>query len=56
MGLLGSSIILASFTMWDYNRINKQKERLCSERGITDDKEGEFREIGDDSPLFRYAL
>jgi len=42
--------------MWDYNRINKRKERLCSENGITDDHKDQFREDGDDSPLFRYML
>lgn len=42
--------------MWHYNEINKLKERLCSEGGITDDQKDEFCEDGDDSPLFRYTL
>lgn len=42
--------------MWDYNRINKEKERTCNERRITDEQKDEFSEIGDDSPLFRYTL
>lgn len=42
--------------MWDFNRLNKQKKILCRERGITDDLKDEFKEDGDDSPLFRYTL
>ncbi|KAF8133663.1 major facilitator superfamily domain-containing protein [Boletus edulis] len=56
MGLLVSSILLTFVSMWDLNRINKEKERLCSESGVTEDQKDEFREDGDDSPLFRYAL
>lgn len=41
--------------MWNYNRLNKHKEALCISAGITADREDEFREIGDDSPLFRYT-
>ena len=50
------SILLSAFAMWDYNRINKQKEELCRERGITEDQKDEFRNMGDESPLFRYTL
>ncbi|KAG8214046.1 hypothetical protein J3R82DRAFT_10803 [Butyriboletus roseoflavus] len=50
------SILLSAFAMWDYNRINKQKEELCRERGITEDRKDEFRNMGDQSPLFRYTL
>ncbi|KAF8555237.1 MFS general substrate transporter [Imleria badia] len=56
MGLLGLSMVLGLFAMWHYNEINKQKERLCSEGGITDDQKDDFCENGDDSPLFRYTL
>ena len=42
--------------MWDYNRINKQKISLCAIEGITSDREDEFRDMGDDSPLFRYDI
>ncbi|KAI9460320.1 MFS general substrate transporter [Boletus coccyginus] len=56
MALMSSSILLTSFAMWNYNRLNKQKEKLCGAHGITDDQKGEFREDGDDSPLFRYTL
>ena len=50
------SILLSAFAMWDYNRINKQKEEQCREGGITEDREDEFRDMGDQSPLFRYTL
>ena len=42
--------------MWDLNRINKEKERVCRENGITDDQQDDFSDKGDDSPLFRYSL
>ncbi|KAI9566944.1 hypothetical protein HD554DRAFT_1081364 [Boletus coccyginus] len=45
-------MLLTSFAMWDYDRLNKRKDKLCREHGIT----GDFREDGDDSPLFRCAL
>jgi hypothetical protein len=49
-------IILSFFAMWDYNRINKQKEDLCAKEGITCDRADEFKDMGDDSPLFRYDI
>jgi hypothetical protein len=42
--------------MWDYNRINKQKEALCAKEGITGDLKDNFGDMGDDSPLFRYVI
>ncbi|KAN0087462.1 Major facilitator superfamily domain containing protein [Tylopilus felleus] len=56
MGVIGLSILLTLLVMWDYNRINNEKERTCNERRITDEQKDEFSEIGDDSPLFRYTL
>ncbi|KAF9237555.1 MFS general substrate transporter [Melanogaster broomeanus] len=56
MGWLALSILLSCFAMWDYRRINKQKEELCRERGITEDRRDEFRDMGDESPLFRYTI
>jgi sugar phosphate permease len=56
MGWLTLSILLSCFAMWDYKRINKRKEELCRERGITDDHRDEFRDMGDESPLFRYTI
>ncbi|KAI9571127.1 major facilitator superfamily domain-containing protein [Boletus coccyginus] len=56
MGCLSLSMLLSTFAMWNYNRINKQKEGLCREGGITEDRQDEFRNMGDESPLFRYML
>jgi hypothetical protein len=50
------SILLSAFAMWDYNRINTRKEEQCREGEITEDRNDEFRNMGDHSPLFRYAL
>lgn len=50
------SILLSAFAMWDYNRINQQKEEQCRQGGITEDRKDEFRNMGDESPLYRYAL
>ncbi|KIJ13103.1 hypothetical protein PAXINDRAFT_117536 [Paxillus involutus ATCC 200175] len=52
MGWLTLSILLSCFAMWDYKRLNKQKE-LC---GITEDPSNKFRDMGDESPLFRYTI
>ena len=54
--ILMISMLLSAFAMWDYNRINKQKEEQCREGGITEDRNDEFRNMGDLSPLFRYTL
>jgi len=56
MGCLTLSILLSAFAMWNYKRINRQKEELCRERGITEDRRDEFRDMGDESPLFRYTI
>ncbi|KAG9313540.1 major facilitator superfamily domain-containing protein [Chiua virens] len=58
MGWLSLSILLNCFSMWNYNRLNKQKEKECLERGIqdSDDQKEEFKDDGDESPLFRYAI
>lgn len=39
--------------MVTYYRLNKQKERQCREEGIDHTHASRFREMGDDSPLFR---
>ncbi|KAH0828671.1 major facilitator superfamily domain-containing protein [Lanmaoa asiatica] len=56
MGWLSLSFLLSTFAMWNYNRLNKQKKKLCRENGITEDRQGEFQNMGDDSPLFRYSV
>jgi len=50
------SMLMSTFAMWNYNRLNKEKEELCREGGITEDRQDEFRDMGDESPLFRYTL
>lgn len=47
---------MSCFAMWDYNRLNKKKEALCAREGITEARADEFRELGDESPLFRYTI
>jgi hypothetical protein len=39
--------------MWNFNRLNKQKEAQCLAEGITEDRSDEFKDMGDASPLFR---
>jgi len=56
MGWLGSSIVLSCFAMWDYNRINKQKITQCEEEKIDSSRQDEFKDMGNESPLFRYTL
>ncbi|TFK44118.1 major facilitator superfamily domain-containing protein [Crucibulum laeve] len=56
MGWLGLSILLSCFAMWDYNRLNKKKKEICTREGIDPSKNEEFRQMGNDSPLYRYTL
>lgn len=39
--------------MWKYRALNKAKEELCLHKGIDEGMEDEYRELGDESPLFR---
>ncbi|KAF8134535.1 major facilitator superfamily domain-containing protein [Boletus edulis] len=56
MSWLSFSMLLSMFAMWNYNRINKQKEEQCRRDDITQDRMHEFQNMGDQSPLFRYTL
>ncbi|KAK7000695.1 major facilitator superfamily domain-containing protein [Favolaschia claudopus] len=58
MGWLGLSILLSFFAMWDYNRINKKREAYCAQHGIVNDAETreKYRDMGSESPLFRYTI
>jgi len=56
MGWLGLSIISSSILMWRYSVINREKEELCAREGIDDSRKDEFRDMGDESPLFRYTI
>ena len=44
---------MSTFAMWNYHRINKKKEEQCKREGITADRTDEFKDMCDDSPLFR---
>lgn len=48
-------IISTAVLMWRYSVINAEKEALCKREGIDDSREEEFRELGDESPLFRFV-
>ncbi|KAJ7451736.1 major facilitator superfamily domain-containing protein [Mycena galericulata] len=56
MGWLGLSILLSLFAMWDYNRINKKRDAYCAQEGIDASQRAQFRDMGSESPLFRYTL
>lgn len=50
------SMLLSAFAIWNYDRINKEKENRCYQCEITKNQRDEFRNMGDRSPLFRYTL
>ncbi|KAF7321877.1 hypothetical protein MKEN_00709700 [Mycena kentingensis (nom. inval.)] len=56
MGWLSLSIVLSCFAMWDYRRINKQRDEYCKREGIDESRRKEFRDMGSESPLFRYTI
>jgi hypothetical protein len=39
--------------MWDYNRLNKQKIAQCERENIDSSRQEEFKDMGNESPLFR---
>ncbi|KAF9467417.1 major facilitator superfamily domain-containing protein [Collybia nuda] len=53
MGSLGFAMILTVFSMWNFKRINKERDALCQREGIDDSRRQEFAEMGSESPLFR---
>ncbi|KAG1738423.1 major facilitator superfamily domain-containing protein [Suillus paluster] len=55
MGFLSLAIITSLFAMWNYNRLNEKKEAQCLAKNITDDRGHAFEDMGDASPLFRWA-
>jgi MFS family permease len=55
-GFLCLSILLSVFSMWNYNRLNKIKEDICEKEGIGEKDRAKYVDLGDQSPLFRYAL
>ncbi|PCH43295.1 MFS general substrate transporter [Wolfiporia cocos MD-104 SS10] len=53
IGCLCIAAILSTIGMLEFSRLNKQKEAKCIKEGISADKVEEFREMGDQSPLYR---
>jgi len=56
MGCLAMSIVLTTFAMWNYKRLNKEKDALCARENITEKDHQRYVYMGDDSPLFRYTI
>lgn len=54
IGWLGLSVVGSCVLMYTYWRKNKAKEEYCRANGITQDMQDQFRDMGDESPLFRY--
>ncbi|KAG8954209.1 hypothetical protein FRC04_000430 [Tulasnella sp. 424] len=46
----------ACFLTRNFRRLNKKKEAICAREGIGQSRSVQFREMGDDSPLFRYVM
>ena len=49
-------ISLSAFAMWDYNRLNKRNQAICERDGIDEKHREDFKDVGNDSPLFRYEF
>ncbi|KAJ2932279.1 hypothetical protein H1R20_g4820, partial [Candolleomyces eurysporus] len=56
IGFLTMSISLSAFAMWDYNRLNKRNHAICERDGIDEKHREDFKDVGNDSPLFRFTL
>jgi len=50
---LSFSIVASLILSWKYYSLNKEKEELFASLRIDVSRKDEFREMGDDSPLFR---
>ncbi|KAI5897004.1 MFS general substrate transporter [Schizophyllum commune H4-8] len=55
MGWLGLSILCSLFAMWNFKRLNREKEGICQEKHIDESRSAEFAEMGSESPLFRFS-
>ncbi|KAF8264583.1 MFS general substrate transporter [Lactarius quietus] len=53
IGCLGLSIICSCIMMWTYKRLNKEKEEQCAREGIDESMKDQYRDLADESPLFR---
>lgn len=54
LGLI-ARILLTAFMMWQFKRENHLKEQECAGKDITVELKAEWKNMGDRSPLFRYA-
>ncbi|KAJ3860861.1 major facilitator superfamily domain-containing protein [Lentinula novae-zelandiae] len=55
IGCLVATILLTAFMMWEFKRENHLKEQECAGKDITVELKAEWKNMGDRSPLFRYA-
>ncbi|KAH9963862.1 MFS general substrate transporter [Russula dissimulans] len=53
IGCLGLSIVCTCILMWRYRVLNRKKEELCLREGIDESMRDRYRELADESPLFR---
>jgi MFS family permease len=56
LGCLGTSIVCSCIMMWTYRRLNKEKEEQCAREGINESMKEMYRDLADESPLFRYVI
>jgi len=56
LGCLGTSIICSCIMMWTYRRLNNEKEEQCAREGIDESMKDNYRDLADESPLFRYVI
>ena len=47
------SIVCSCIMMWTYKRLNKEKEEQCTREGIKESMKDLYRDLADESPLFR---
>ena len=47
------SIVCSCIMMWTYRRLNKEKEEQCAREGINESMKDMYRDLADESPLFR---
>lgn len=56
ISVLCMGIAATALAMFTFNHLNKKKIEQCRVENISEDRAAEFRDMGDDSPLFRYSL
>ncbi|KAH9934328.1 MFS general substrate transporter [Fomitopsis serialis] len=56
IGCLSVAAVLSAIGMLELHRLNGQKRLIRDKEGITIERMAEFREMGDNSPLYKYTL